>query len=85
MIVMSAFYNYTIYMWAQVEMKLPAAGWGVLNFTSAGLRDWSLTDSMAACAQLTHSQVCLLLDTIEKRIFEAQVQAMYHLLPSMCS
>lgn len=38
-------------------MKLPAAGWGVLNFTSAGLRDWSLTDSLAACAQLTHPQV----------------------------
>ena len=42
----------------QVEMKLPAAGWGVLNFTSAGLRDWSLTDSMATCAQLTNPQVC---------------------------
>ncbi|KAL3147360.1 hypothetical protein ABBQ32_002841 [Trebouxia sp. C0010 RCD-2024] len=41
----------------QVEMKLPAAGWGVLNFTSAGLRDWSLTDSVAASAQPTHTQV----------------------------
>ena len=41
----------------QVEMKLPAAGWGVLNITSAGLRDWSLTDSVVASAQPTYPQV----------------------------
>ena len=46
-----------LHIMVQVDMKLPAAGWGVLNFTSAGLKGWSLTDSVAASAQLIHPQV----------------------------
>lgn len=41
----------------QVEMQLPAAGWGVMNITSAGLQRWSFTDSVAEVAQPIRPQV----------------------------
>lgn len=41
----------------QVEMQLPAAGWGVMNITSAGLQSWSFTDSVSQVAQPITGQV----------------------------
>ena len=38
----------------QVEMQLPAAGWGVMNITSAGLTAWSFTETVTFAAQPTH-------------------------------
>lgn len=38
-------------------MQLPAAGWGVLNITSAGLRAWSFTESVTFAAQPIHPMV----------------------------
>ncbi|KAA6416728.1 MAG: hypothetical protein FRX49_13308 [Trebouxia sp. A1-2] len=35
----------------EVEMQLPAAGWGVMNITSAGLQVWSFTDTVTFAAQ----------------------------------
>ena len=48
---------YMLHFLVQVEMQLPAAGWGVMNITSAGLQRWSFTDSVAEVAQPTHHQV----------------------------
>ncbi len=41
----------------QVEMQLPAAGWGVMNITSAGLKAWSFTDTVTFAAQPVHPKV----------------------------
>ncbi|KAL0050880.1 hypothetical protein WJX82_009317 [Trebouxia sp. C0006] len=35
----------------EVEMQLPAAGWGVMNITSAGLKAWSFTETVTFAAQ----------------------------------
>ncbi len=41
----------------QVEMQLPAAGWGVMNITSAGLKAWSFTDTVTFAAQPCYPKV----------------------------
>jgi len=41
----------------QVEMQLPAAGWGVMNITSAGLKAWSFTDTVTFAAQPVYPKV----------------------------
>jgi len=41
----------------QVEMQLPAAGWGVMNITSAGLKAWSFTETVTFAAQPVYPKV----------------------------
>ena len=41
----------------QVEMQLPAAGWGVINITSAGLKAWSFTETVTFAAQPVYPKV----------------------------